>query len=62
MYWVDYGGQNLEGFDFIGTDDLQVPVSEVEDVTATVEDLERRCGRFARIKLFRDDEKESVPA
>lgn len=57
MTWVDYGGQDLTGYNLIGTDDFKVPISANLDVEATVAEIQRRCGRLARIKLFK---KESV--
>ena len=58
MYWVDYGGQDISGFQAIGTDEIKIPVSEVTDVKATVAELKRCYGKFARIKLFRPDEED----
>lgn len=57
MVWVDYGGQDITGYDLIGTDDFKLPISANLDVAATVAEIQRRCGRLARIKLFK---KESV--
>lgn len=56
MLWVDYGGQDVSTFDYIGTDSLQYPLEEGSDVEQTIEELRRRCGRLARIKLFRKED------
>lgn len=59
MYWVDYDSQRAtEGFDYVGTDDLQYPITVGMDLSGTVAELQRRCGRFARIKLFRKESAE----
>lgn len=55
MVWVDYGGQDVAGFDFIGTDTLRYPISEGFNLEETVEEIKRRCGRLARIKLFKKE-------
>lgn len=54
MAWVDYGGQDVTEYDFIGTDTLRYPIVEGLNVETTVEEIRRRCGRLARIKLFKD--------
>lgn len=53
--WVDYGGQPVTDFASIGTDTMQIPITEGMDVTAAVAELRRCCGRSARIKLFKGD-------
>lgn len=55
MSWVDYGGQDTTGFDFIGTDTLMFPIDAETDVEQTIDEIKRRCGRLARIKLFRKE-------
>lgn len=60
MYWVDYGGQDINEFQYIGTDDAMIPVSEVTDVRETVAELKRCNGKFARIKLFRQEDEGCV--
>lgn len=57
MLWVDYGGQDVSQYDRIGTDDLCFPITDGCDVESLVTELKRRCGRRARIKLFKDGEK-----
>lgn len=59
MAWVDYGGQDITGYDFIGTDTLRYPICEGMDVVSTVDEIKRRCGRLARIKLFRKESTEA---
>jgi hypothetical protein len=54
MVWVDYGGQDVTGYDYIGTDTLRYPLTDGRDVKETVEEIRRRCGRLARIKLFKE--------
>ena len=58
MVWVDYGGQDTAGYDFIGTDTLQYPIGEDLDIEATVTEIKRRCGRLVRIKLFKKESAE----
>lgn len=56
MNWVDYGGQDVTGYDFIGTDSLKYPITADDfSVEETIEELKRRCGRLARIKLFQKE-------
>lgn len=56
MSWVDYGGQDVAGYDFIGTDTLQYPINvEGFDAKATVDEIRRRCGKLVRIKLYKQE-------
>lgn len=56
MTWVDYGGQDVAGYDLIGTDTLQYPINvEGFDVRATVDEIKRRCGKLVRIKLYKQE-------
>lgn len=57
MEWTDYDGQSVEGYQAIGTDEVNFPITEGMDVAATVAEVKRVCGKFARIKLFREGEK-----
>ena len=36
MAWVDYGGQDVTGYDYIGTDTLRYPLTDGRDVEETV--------------------------
>lgn len=54
MDWIDYDGQDLEGYDYIGTETMRVPIANVTDVDATVRELQRVCGRHASIKLYKE--------
>lgn len=56
MIWVDYDGQDVTGYDAIGTDEVKYPIQEGMDVQATVDELVRRCGRSASIKLYKEVE------
>ena len=47
MVWVDYGGQDVTGYDYIGTDTLRYPLTDGRDVKETVEEIRRRCGRIS---------------
>lgn len=58
MTWVDYGGQDVSGYDLIGTDDLKLPIRAEMDVAAAVAEIQRRCGRLVRIKLFKKESAE----
>ena len=58
MAWVDYGVQDVTGYDYIGTDTLRYPLTDGRDVEETVEEIRRRCGRLARIKLFKEESDE----
>lgn len=62
MTWVDYGGQSTDGYDAIGTDDLKYPITPTMDLEATLAELERRCGRLARVKLFKRRDPSEVDA
>lgn len=55
MEWVDYGGQDHSQYEFIGTDEPMFPISGVEDISPLVEEIRRRCGRLASIRLFRKE-------
>lgn len=56
MVWVDYGGQDVSGYDYIGTDTLKYPIRENFDLDATVSEIKRRCGRLVRIKLYKKED------
>lgn len=55
LAWVDYGGQDVTGYDYIGTDTLRYPLTNGRDIEETVEEIRRRCGRLVRIKLFKGE-------
>lgn len=59
MEWVDYGGQDVDEYDYIGTDTLQYPIGEGFDLEDTLTEIKRRCGRLARIKLYKKESPES---
>lgn len=56
MFWVDFGGQEVAGFDYIGTEDLKYPITKEMDVEHTLEEIKRRCGRWASVKLYKKEE------
>ena len=58
MVWVDYGGQDVTGYDYIGTHTLRSPLTDGRDVKETLQQIRRRSGRLARIKLFKEESDE----
>lgn len=54
MEWIDYDGQDVSGYDYIGTSTIKYPLQNVEDIDATVRELQRICGRRALIRLFKE--------
>lgn len=53
MEWVDFDGQPTDGYEYIGTDILRYPIEETTDVQALLEELVRRCGKSAPVRLYR---------
>lgn len=56
MYSETYYGQDVSGFTAIGTEEFQLPITEGIDIKATIEELERCCGRMATFFLFRPED------
>ena len=52
MYWEVYGGQSIDGFTHIGTEDYLVPIEDVEE---QIPEIKRVCGEDALICVFRED-------
>lgn len=55
MRSVTYYGQDVDGFDYIGTVDYMVPVTEGMDVAHTVAELHRGLGRNIFLYLFKKE-------
>lgn len=56
MYSETYYGQDVAGFTAIGTEEFQLPITEGIDIKATIEELERCCGRMATFFIFRPED------
>lgn len=56
MRSVTYYGQDVRGWDSIGTPDYKIPITQDMDVEATVEDLKRCCGSDVFFYLYKEDE------
>lgn len=54
MIWVDYDGTLLPGYTHIGTDDVRIEITQDTTPNVLADEIMRRCGKFARIKLFKE--------
>lgn len=51
--WVDYDGQPLVDYEFLGTDTIKYPITEDMNVEEQLKEIVRRCGKAAPIRLYR---------
>lgn len=55
MRSATYCGQDLKGWDFIGTEKFKLPITEDMDVQATVEKLQRALGDDVFLLVYADE-------
>lgn len=58
VVWAGYGGQDVTGYNYIGTDTPRYPLTDGYDVKKTVEEIRWCCGRPACTKLFKEESDE----